>query len=249
MEMTHSNSEINYNNHQTTFFFYLSLIITTVLFSGFIANWFMHPERLQGVTLWIGLHGAFSTAWFLLLINQFRLARTARLSQHKFLGKLSIIVVIAIVITGVIMTLDLYDRLVQFGVFNPSDADARIRAGGLIGGTFLQWAIFVILYIIGLFNIPTPNHHKRLMLAASIQLMPEGLNRIVHIIGAPGYSMLLIIGIIYSSIIVYDLKTERSVQWSTLISVALFGVLATAIYTVFKTQTWGDWVVSMVTNI
>jgi hypothetical protein len=147
------------------------------------------------------------------------------------------------------MTLDLYDRLVQFGVFNPSDADARIRAGGLIGGTFLQWAIFVILYIIGLFNIPTPNHHKRLMLAASIQLMPEGLNRIVHIIGAPGYSMLLIIGIIYSSIIVYDLKTERSVQWSTLISVALFGVLATAIYTVFKTQTWGDWVVSMVTNI
>jgi hypothetical protein len=77
----------------------------------------------------------------------------------------------------------------------------------------------------------------------------EGLNRIVHIIGAPGYSMLLIIGIIYSSIIVYDLKTERSVQWSTLISVALFGVLATAIYTVFKTQTWGDWVVSMVTNI
>ncbi|WP_258240896.1 hypothetical protein [Pseudidiomarina homiensis] len=230
---------------QPTFFFRLALLITVVVFSGFILNWLINPNQLERVTVWIGVHGAFSAAWYLLLLNQSYLVRARQFSRHRLWGKLSVILVIAILLTGVIMTLDLYERLVNFGVFNPEDANARVRAGALIGSTFLQWTLFACLYILGLFNIGSPAHHKRFMLAAAVQLMPEGLNRLIHVLTLPGYMMLVIIACVYASIVIYDLKTTRRIQSSTMISIALFALLATSIYTVFQTQVWGDWVVNM----
>ncbi len=228
-----------------TFFFRLALFITFVVFGGFMLNWIINPEQLGRISLSIGLHGAFSAAWYLLLLNQFYLVKKGYTPKHRRWGKLSVALVIAILLTGVFMTLELYERLVNFGVFDPSDANARIRAGGLIGSTFLQWTIFAMLYILALLNVSAPVHHKRFMLAASIQLMPEGLNRLIHLLGLPGYIMLIIIALVYSTIVIYDLRTERRIQWSTLVSIALFIFLATSIYTIFRTQEWGDWVVSM----
>lgn len=233
----------------SNFFSRLALFITVVVFGGFILNWVVNPEKLGQVTLWIGLHGAFSAAWYLLLLNQLRLVRSGYIATHRLLGKLSVFLVTAILFTGVMMTLGLYERLVGFGVFDPSDASARIRAGGLIGGTFLQWTIFVTLYVLGVLNIRSPEHHKRFMLASAIQLMPEGLTRLTHLLGLPGYAMLVIIFLVYLTIMVYDWKTEHRLQWSTLFSFVLFTLLATSIYTVFRSQVWGDWVVQLLSGI
>ncbi|WP_196139017.1 hypothetical protein [Aliikangiella sp. G2MR2-5] len=236
-------------SQDSDFFLRLALFITVFVFSGFIVNWIVNPENLGRVTLWIGLHGTFSAAWYLLLLNQLRLSRSGHLATHKRLGKLSALLVIAIIVTGMIMVLDLYQRLVDIGMFNPSDEIARTRAGGLIGSTFLQWAIFAILFVMGILNVRTPTHHKRFMLAAAIQMMPEGLNRFIHLLGLPGYAMLIMIFLIYLSIITYDWKTERRLHWSTLFSLGLFVLLATSIYTVFRSQVWGDWVVKMLSGI
>ncbi|WP_445769494.1 hypothetical protein [Rheinheimera sp.] len=241
-----ANSDISSNS--SVFFSRLALFITVVVFGGFILNWIVNPGQFERLTLWIGLHGSFSAAWYLLLLNQLHLSRSGNIAAHRRWGKLSVALFIAILFTGVMMTLGLYERLVGFGVFDPSDASARVMAGGLIGGTFLQWAIFGILYVLGVLNVRAPAHHKRFMLAAAIQMMPEGLNRLTHALALPGSSMLVIMLLVYSSIMMYDWKTDRRLHWSTLVSLALFIFLAASIYTVFRTQAWGDWVVHVLSG-
>ena len=237
------------SNQDSAFFSRLALLITVVVFGGFILNWVVNPEQLGRLTLWTGLHGAVSAAWYLLLLNQLRLARSGRIAAHRRWGKFSVVLVIAILFTGVVMTLGLYERLVGFGVFDPADATARVRAGGFIGGTFLQWVIFAILFILGVLNVRAPTHHKRFMLASAIQMMPEGLTRLIHLLGLPGSAMLVVMSLVYVAILVYDWKTDRRFHWSTLVSLALFTLLAISIYTVFRTQAWGDWVVGVLSGI
>ncbi|TQV71004.1 hypothetical protein FLL45_22005 [Aliikangiella marina] len=236
-----------FSTQDSLFFSRLTFFITVAVFGGFALNWINNPEKLGHITFWVGLHGFFSAAWYLLLIYQLRLSRIGKIVQHKTLGKLSVLLVVAILITGVVTALDLYQRLVSFGVFDPTDAAARLRAGGFIGSTFLQWAVFLILYILGLLNRRAPSHHKRFMIAAAIQMMPEGLNRLIHTLGLPGDAMLLTIFLVYLSVLAYDWKIENRVQWSTLLSFGLFTLLAALIHTLFRTQVWGDWVVNLLT--
>lgn len=242
---TTSNPEIKTTYRDSTFFSSVALFITIVIFGSFITNWIVNYGQGGRLTIWIGLHGTFSAAWYLLLLNQLRLTRSGHMTAHRRWGQLSFILVIAILFTGVMMTLGLYEFLANLGMFNPADATARIRAGGLIGGTFLEWTIFLILYILGVLNVSAPQHHKRFMLASAIQMMPEGLNRLIHVLGLPGYVMLAIMFLVYLTMMVYDWKTARRLHWSTLVSLALFIIMATFIYTVFRLQIWGDWVVSI----
>ena len=232
-------------SHDSSFFLAIASLITLVVFGGFTLNWEVNPDNLSRVTLWIGLHGGFSAAWYLLLLNQLRLTRSGKIQSHMLWGKVSAILVLAIVISGAIMALDLYDRLSGFGIFNAEDPVARVRAGGLIGGTFLQWFIFAGLYILGVLNVKTPVHHKRFMLAAAIQMMPEGLNRIIHILEFPSYSMFVVISCIYLTMMIYDWRTDRRIHWSTALSIGLFALMTTCFYTVFRSQVWGDLVVSL----
>ncbi|TVP13231.1 hypothetical protein [Shewanella sp. KCT] len=239
----------NAYRRETRFFWFFSLFITFLLFGGFASNWISNPDVLGRISLVTGLHGAFSVAWYLLLLNQIQLSGAGRYSAHKNLGKLSLLLVIAILITGPMMALEFYQRLTDFGIFNPEDAQARIRAGGFLGGTLLQWLIFLALYILGILNISNPAHHKRFMVAAAIQLMPEGLNRFTHLLALPGYSMFVLMFLIYVTLMAYDWKIKSRIYISTLLSFGLFLVLTVAMNTGFKTQAWGDWAVGMVNSL
>ncbi|MEW9796671.1 hypothetical protein [Alteromonas sp. CYL-A6] len=233
----------------TRFLWFFSLFITLIVFGGFALNWIANPDSLNRISVWTGLHGACSAAWYIFLLNQIRLSAAGNYSTHQYLGKWSVFIVIAILITGPVMAVEFYHRLAGFGIFNPEDAQARIRAGGFLGGTFLQWLTFLALYLLGILTIKKPVHHKRFMIAAGIQMMPEGLNRVTHILGLPGYSMFVFMFLTYAMLMAYDVKVSRRIYMSTLVSFGLFIVLATAMNTVFKTQAWGDWAVKIVNSL
>ncbi|MCZ8531612.1 hypothetical protein [Alteromonas sp. PRIM-21] len=231
---------------ESKFYLLFSLFITFVVIGGFALHWSFNPSSLSRVSMWIGLHGTFSAAWYLLLINQIRLSSTGKYSAHKTLGKLSVFIVIGILVTGSVMVLEFYHRMAGFGVFNPEDAEARIRAGSFLGGVFLQWLIFLILYILGILNIKNQAHHKRLMIAAAIIMMPEGLNRAIHVLTLPSYSMYIFMSLIYTVLIFYDWKTKKRLYVSTFSAVVLFCVLVVAMNTLFKSQAWGDFAVKAI---
>lgn len=201
------------------------------------------------MTLWTGLHGGFSAAWYLLLLTQIKLASKGSYSTHKIFGKLSVFLVLGILLTGSIMAYEFYHRLAGFGVFNPEDAQARLRAGSFLGGAFLQWLIFLVLYVLGILNIKNPAHHKRFMIAAAIQMMPEGLNRVIHLLSIPGYSMFLFMFSVYLILMFYDWKVHGRLYASTALSFVLFCLLVLTMHTIFKWQAWGDWSVKMISSI
>lgn len=156
---------------------------------------------------------------------------------------------LGILLTGSIMVYEFYHRLAGFGVFNPEDAQSRLRAGSFLGGVFLQWLIFLVLYVLGVLNIKKPAHHKRFMIAAAIQMMPEGLNRVTHLLSIPGYSMFIFMFSVYIILMLYDWKVHGRLYVSTVLSLVLFSVLVLAMHTIFKWQVWGDWSVKMISNI
>lgn len=244
-----SNSSTESGPADNKFFGVFALFITFIVFGGFTLNWISNPSSFDRITLWTGLHGAFSAAWYLLLLNQIRLASAGDYSTHKSLGKLSVFLVIGILLTGSIMAYEFYHRLAGFGVFNPEDAQARVRAGSFLGGVFLQWLIFLALYVLGILNIKNPAHHKRFMIAAAIQMMPEGLNRVTHLLSIPGYSMFIFMFSVYLILIIYDWRAHSRVYASTVLSFALFCLLTLMMNTIFKWQVWGDWSVKMISSI
>lgn len=233
----------------TKFFGLLALFITIVVFSGFALTWISNPSGLERVTLWTGLHGAFSATWYVLLLNQIRLSAAGKYSTHKTLGKLSALLVFGILLTGSIMVYEFYFRLAGFGIFDPEDAQARVRAGSFLGGAFLQWLIFLVLYILGILTIKSPAQHKRFMIAAAIQMMPEGLNRVTHLLSVPGYSMFIFMFLVYLTLMIYDWKTQSRIYISTLLASGLFCLLVLVMNTIFKWQAWGDWSVKMISNL
>ena len=242
-------NSVNMSSSETKFFGLLSIFITFVVIFGFALHWSVNPSSLERLTIWIGLHAAFSTAWYLLLINQIRLSSIRKYAAHKTLGKLSVFIVIGILITGSVMAYEFYHRMAGFGVFNPEDAQARIRAGSFLGGAFLQWLIFLVLYVLGVLNIKKRAHHKRFMVAAAIIMMPEGLNRAVHILSLPNYSMYVFMSLVYAVLVVYDWKARSRLYASTLIAVMLFGGLVLSMNTLFKSQVWGDFAVNIISGL
>ena len=244
-----SNNPVESRYADSKFFGLFALFITFIVFGGFALNWLSNSSNLGRVTLWTGLHGGFSAAWYLLLLTQIKLASKGNYSTHKIFGKLSVFLVLGILLTGSIMAYEFYHRLAGFGVFNPEDAQARLRAGSFLGGAFLQWLIFLVLYVLGILNIKNPAHHKRFMIAAAIQMMPEGLNRVIHLLSIPGYSMFLFMFSVYLILMFYDWKVHGRLYASTALSFVLFCLLVLTMHTIFKWQAWGDWSVKMISSI
>ncbi|MEP1446457.1 MAG: hypothetical protein ABJK37_10150 [Paraglaciecola sp.] len=244
-----SNNSTESRSADNKFFGLFALFITFIVFGGFALNSISNPSNLDRVTLWTGLHGAFSATWYLLLLSQIKLSSKGNYSTHKSLGKLSVFLVLGILLTGSIMIYEFYHRMEGFGVFNPEDAQARLRAGSFLGGAFLQWLVFLVLYILGILNVKNPAHHKRFMIAAATQMMPEGLNRVTHLLSIPGYSMFIFMISVYLILMFYDWKGHGRLYSSTVLSFVLFCFLVLTMHTVFKWQAWGDWSVKLISNI
>ena len=87
------------------------------------------------------------------------------------------------------------------------------------------------------------------MVAAAIIMMPEGLNRAVHILSLPNYSMYVFMSLVYAVLVVYDWKARSRLYASTLIAVMLFGGLVLAMNTLFKSQVWGDFAVNIINGL
>ena len=249
MESLIASNRLDIRTKENKFYGFFALFITCIVFGGFVLSWLSNPSSLDRITLWTGIHGVFSAAWYLLLLGQIKLAGVANYSTHRSLGKLSVFLVIGILLAGSIMAYEVYHRLVGFGVFNPEDAQARLRAGGFLGGVFLQWLMFLTLYFLAILNIKNPAHHKRFMIGAAIIMMTEGLNRVMHLLSIPGYSMFIFMFSVYAILMIYDWKVHRRIYASTALSFGLFCLLALAMKTIFKWQVWGDWSVKMISYI
>jgi hypothetical protein len=119
------------------------------------------------------LHALLSFGWTSLFVVQSSLIAQRRVARHRTIGLAGISLATATFFTGVIVAI--------------KAMDVGIAAGG--GESARAFAIFPLTIIVmfaglcaaGIANMTRPAHHKRLMLMATIQLMPPALIRLIGV--------------------------------------------------------------------
>lgn len=133
--------------------------------------WLQLPRGSFTGSALVHIHGAAFSAWTLLLLSQTWLVAQGRLRHHRAWG------LAGIALASMMVTLGVAVAIVSL--------QARLAAGqGDIARQFLivpltSVALFAGFIAAAIANINRPDAHKRLMLLASISLLPAALARII----------------------------------------------------------------------
>jgi len=194
----------------------MALAMALIVFIGFAPTYYLAPwnPALQPLRPIVHLHGAFCTAWILLLVAQALLIGFRRPDIHKLLGGAGLAVAAGILITGIVVALTAQRRV-------HTDLTAGTMADPYVFLVYPMFAIglFAAFAIAGLLNRRRPEVHKRLMLLATMSLTVPALARIVarSVPGMPGvWGALPLINLFLIALAVHDLRTRGRLHSATI---------------------------------
>lgn len=157
--------------HESRFFLVATLVSSLIIFAGFaqtfyLKSWFDSPQ-LSNVLF---VHGVIMTFWFALLFSQLALVSKGRIDLHRRLGQFSVVLIVLILISGWLVTLDSARR-----GFTP---DPSITPQMFMVIPLADLLVFVILVGAALWNRKRTDYHKRFMLLATVSILTPGLARL-----------------------------------------------------------------------
>jgi hypothetical protein len=151
----------------------MSLACASIAFAGFAPTYFLRGlSDLPPLSVRAHVHGAIFTAWMLLFIVQAALVRADRRDLHRLLGTIGTVLAVLMIWVAASATLDVLARFEVSG-FRPAGlAPVEFLARQL--GMLLQFATLVALAIA---LRRRPDVHKRLMVLATISILPPAIAR------------------------------------------------------------------------
>lgn len=158
------------------FFSGMAAFILLSVLIGFAQSYYL--QRLAHIPHWrafntppyplvVHLHGVIFSLWVLLLMTQTSLVATNRLRFHRRLGIAGFVLACLLVILGVAIVCESMARHVPLG--HPSIGGQSVALFNIMG--------FAILAYLGYRKRPNPPAHKRLMMLATISLLPAAFSR------------------------------------------------------------------------
>jgi hypothetical protein len=156
---------------QPSFYFWMTVVMASFIFSGFgLTYWApMASGALAPLPPIVHLHGLFFFSWMVLLIVQSVLINTRNVQLHRSLGTFGIALGTGVLLLGTLLTV-LSARL--------GGADPSPSSGTLNYLSVVAVLAFGILFTLAMRNTRNPESHKRLILFATINLLPPGVNRL-----------------------------------------------------------------------
>jgi len=152
-------------------FFYpgLAIVAAAVIFLGFARTYYLKEFFATPRLPWLlHLHGAVMTAWIVLFIGQVTLVEKGRTDIHRQLGIVGGILAAAIIIVGPVVAI----RGARLGHHAPGTNPL-----GFLEIPFGDIVVFGTLVGAALWYRHRPELHKRLMLVATIAILPPGVAR------------------------------------------------------------------------
>jgi hypothetical protein len=184
-----------------------------VVFAGFARTYYLRPfvppTSLPGpLTPIIHVHGVIFTAWMILLVVQARLVASHRVVIHRRLGLLSIPLAILLIGVGSVTALQAVLRGVA-----PPGIDAR----QFLVVPLFALVVFGVLYGAAIAYRSRPQAHKRLMLLATMALLPPALARwIVFYLGFGPPVVLALATLFVVPLVLWDFRTRGRLHPATL---------------------------------
>jgi uncharacterized membrane protein YozB (DUF420 family) len=222
-------------NADRNFFTAMAVFILAVTIFGFAPTFFLKeafdtPELKPAVHF----HGALFTLWPLLLVTQAVLIRKGNYDLHRKLGMAGAVLCVAMVFTGIFVILD--------------KPRFNIASRAFIFTPLLSLILFPLFIGFAIRLRRDAATHKRLILLGSSLLVPAGLRRTLHILGAAQaepYTYWVAHGLILLPLLVFDLVTRRRPHLATLIGGSILLLRHVLHEYVAFTDGWQQWAARM----
>jgi hypothetical protein len=152
------------------FYTTVALVVIAVVVIGFSRSYYLRPlfTNDQELTTLLHLHGVLMSLWFVLFFVQSSLVAARRVSVHRRLGWVTALVAAAVIIVG------------------PQVAIATAAAGRAPPGVpplaFMvvplgDIFVFTVLFGLGIYWRKRSAYHKRVILLASVSMLPAAIAR------------------------------------------------------------------------
>lgn len=207
-------------------------------FGGFAATYWLQlaAGTFVGGTPLLHLHALLFSAWTLLLVSQAWLGRQGKLDHHRAWGVAGVSLATAMLFVGLALALRSVEHYLADGHGDAARAFFMLPFQGLF--------LFAIFFVAALATLARPDWHKRLLIVATVVLLPAAAARIGFLIatgGGPGarpglappppvalgINGALMAGVILLAGIVYDWRTRGRPHPAYLVGLA--SLLGTAI--------------------
>jgi uncharacterized membrane protein YozB (DUF420 family) len=223
------------NKTSKDFFFpSISLLLLAIVLMGFGPSFFFRNNAtandghgIEGLPIYLIIHGLVMTTWMLLLVIQTGLIQTKNIKVHMWMGWVGMVIAVLVIVTGILAMTGFGPRLLSVG------APIQVLREGL---SLLFWIdvfsliLFPCLVGAAIYYRKNTEWHKRFMLYACITLIVPALGRLTAQISPASsfgsinwpLSWTILLGILLS-VPVYDFIKHKNIQKATILSfIALF---------------------------
>ena len=206
------------SRRERLFYTGMAVAITITVFVGFAPTYYLRPYfGTQPLAPLLHLHGLVFTSWLLLFLTQTALVAAKRTDIHRRLGLIGAVVAALMVVVG---TLTAIIRTKQAAVSSGEVAPLIFLTIPLV-----DMLVFPSLVGAGFYFRRRADTHKRLMLLATISILPAAIARLPFALlqaGPPAFFGLT--DLFIAACLLYDLLARghihRATLWGGLLIVA-----------------------------
>jgi uncharacterized membrane protein YozB (DUF420 family) len=200
---------------------------------GFAPSYYFHDYfGRPAVPPILHLHGVVFSAWVLTYIAQTALISGGQPKLHRKVGAFAVALGIAVLVLGVAVAIE-RGR-------NGTPPPGRDPASFLIY-PFISIGMFAWLFGLALMRRNKAQHHKRLMLLATLSLVVTPLARIskmLHSPWIPPIGGMLLANLFLIALVAFDLKTRRKLHPATMLGGGVFLISEPLRVAISHTEWW-----------
>jgi len=201
-----------------SFYFWIVAVMCFFVFGGFILAAIERYVTGDTTTMppVVHLHGVTFISWMTLLMTQTSLINVRNVLLHRSLGTFGIALGTAVLFTGTLINyLGLPESLLNQGPFFYDFQYLGTMA--LLG--------FGFLFVLAIRQTRNPENHRRLILFATIPLLPPGINRMYQVAlqldYLPVLATYLTMASLAAAILLYDWRTIGKISKASMIGAAV----------------------------
>jgi hypothetical protein len=210
----------------------IAVVAAVLVFAGFARTYYLRPLfGRPALAPLVRVHGALFTSWFVLLLIQVGLVSTRRTDWHRRMGAVGAVVAAAMFVVGV-LTAARFAKRGGVAHGSPVMAFIAIPLGILL--------TFGVLVTAALLYRDRPHIHKRLMVLATIAMLPTAISRLpfafIAAAGARAYFGLT--DALVAACMVHDGMARRRVHPAYLWGAFVIGAIQVVSVFIGATHAW-----------
>jgi hypothetical protein len=231
---------------------YMAASFVVITLIGFIPDSLMKVAAVQAGTrapfpLVLHVHAVLMGSFLLLVLAQTTLAATGKLERHRWLGRLAMVLVPALVVAGFILVPTIYHAGWNAAQSAPPAARAELqqlvlRRDNIMLLQFRIGILFPLFIFLGLkARGKDGDFHKRMMILATATPLPAAIDRMEWLPTTLPVSPLstdLYILAVLSPMVVWDLVRTHTVHRAYLVWLGLYAAVSVPLYSAWGTDWW-----------